>query len=178
LETFVQMHEAAIRLGFFLGIFAIMALWEVAAPRRALSVSKAVRWVNNLGLVGWVERSETHRRAGEGGLNGYDRIGVDPRERGEADRDAETGTMLGTPPSLSCAGKSEPAGGSRIRPTLWVTGRCTRGAGRSLGRYPLSEVFSSCLSASSISSVAISTLPWVCASSSRSAWRRRRRSLW
>jgi len=51
LETFVQTHEAAIRLGFFLGIFAVMALWEVAAPRRALSVSKAVRWVNNLGLV-------------------------------------------------------------------------------------------------------------------------------
>ena len=51
METFVQTHEAAIRLGFFLGIFAVMALWEVAAPRRALSVSKAVRWVNNLGLV-------------------------------------------------------------------------------------------------------------------------------
>jgi sterol desaturase/sphingolipid hydroxylase (fatty acid hydroxylase superfamily) len=51
LETFVQTHEAAIRLGFFLGIFAVMALWEVAVPRRALSVSKAVRWVNNLGLV-------------------------------------------------------------------------------------------------------------------------------
>jgi sterol desaturase/sphingolipid hydroxylase (fatty acid hydroxylase superfamily) len=51
LDTFVQAHEAAIRLGFFLGIFAIMAVWEVVAPRRALAVSKAVRWVNNLGLV-------------------------------------------------------------------------------------------------------------------------------
>jgi sterol desaturase/sphingolipid hydroxylase (fatty acid hydroxylase superfamily) len=51
LDTFVQTHEAAIRLGFFLGIFALMALWEVLAPRRALSVSKTVRWVNNLGLV-------------------------------------------------------------------------------------------------------------------------------
>jgi sterol desaturase/sphingolipid hydroxylase (fatty acid hydroxylase superfamily) len=51
LETFVQTHEAAIRLGFFLGIFAAMALWEVLAPRRALSVSKALRWVNNLALV-------------------------------------------------------------------------------------------------------------------------------
>jgi sterol desaturase/sphingolipid hydroxylase (fatty acid hydroxylase superfamily) len=28
-----------------------MATWEVLAPRRALTVSKAVRWVNNLGLV-------------------------------------------------------------------------------------------------------------------------------
>ena len=51
METFVQAHEASIRLGFFLGIFAVMALWEVLAPRRALTVSKAVRWANNLGLV-------------------------------------------------------------------------------------------------------------------------------
>jgi sterol desaturase/sphingolipid hydroxylase (fatty acid hydroxylase superfamily) len=50
-DTFVQAHEAVIRLGFFLGIFAVMALWEVLAPRRELSVSKALRWVNNLGLV-------------------------------------------------------------------------------------------------------------------------------
>lgn len=51
MDTFVQAHEAVIRLGFFLGIFAVMALWEVLAPRRELSVSKALRWVNNLGLV-------------------------------------------------------------------------------------------------------------------------------
>lgn len=51
MDTFVQAHEAAIRLGFFLGIFALMAIWELMAPRRALAVSKAVRWVNNLGLV-------------------------------------------------------------------------------------------------------------------------------
>jgi sterol desaturase/sphingolipid hydroxylase (fatty acid hydroxylase superfamily) len=51
LDTFVQTHEAAIRLGFFLGIFAVMALWEVLAPRRAVTISKAVRWANNLGLV-------------------------------------------------------------------------------------------------------------------------------
>jgi len=51
LDTFVHAHEAAIRLGFFLGIFTIMALWELLSPRRALRVSKAVRWANNLGLV-------------------------------------------------------------------------------------------------------------------------------
>ena len=51
METFVQTHEAAIRLGAFIGIFALMAIWELAAPRRALTVSKAVRWGNNLGLV-------------------------------------------------------------------------------------------------------------------------------
>jgi sterol desaturase/sphingolipid hydroxylase (fatty acid hydroxylase superfamily) len=51
LEAFVQDHEASIRLSFFLGIFAVMALWELSAPRRALTASKAVRWINNLGLV-------------------------------------------------------------------------------------------------------------------------------
>jgi sterol desaturase/sphingolipid hydroxylase (fatty acid hydroxylase superfamily) len=51
LETFLQTHEVAIRLGFFVGIFVVMALWEVLAPRRALTAGKAIRWVNNLGLV-------------------------------------------------------------------------------------------------------------------------------
>ena len=51
MDTFVQAHEAAIRLGSFLGIFAVMAVWEMLAPRRALTVSKTMRWANNLGLV-------------------------------------------------------------------------------------------------------------------------------
>jgi sterol desaturase/sphingolipid hydroxylase (fatty acid hydroxylase superfamily) len=51
LDTFLQTHEAAIRLGFFIGIFAVMALWEQLAPRRILTVGKAIRWTNNLGLV-------------------------------------------------------------------------------------------------------------------------------
>ena len=49
-ELVIQ-NEVVIRLGFFFGVFAVMALWEVAAPRRALTVSKTVRWANNLGLV-------------------------------------------------------------------------------------------------------------------------------
>ena len=44
-------HEKPIRLGFFFGVLALMALWEVLAPRRVLSVSKPLRWLNNLGLV-------------------------------------------------------------------------------------------------------------------------------
>jgi sterol desaturase/sphingolipid hydroxylase (fatty acid hydroxylase superfamily) len=44
-------YEAPIRLGFFFGIFAFMAGWELLAPRRALNVSKALRWANNLGIV-------------------------------------------------------------------------------------------------------------------------------
>ena len=44
-------HEVPIRLGFFFGVFALIGLWELAAPRRALSVAKGMRWLNNLGLV-------------------------------------------------------------------------------------------------------------------------------
>ncbi len=50
-EQLILANEPAIRLGFFIGIFAVVALWEVAAPRRALRVSKALRWSSNLGLV-------------------------------------------------------------------------------------------------------------------------------
>src|SRR5210317_620583 len=51
LNDFVMSNEVPIRLGFFFGIFALMAIWEILAPKRALTVSKAVRWANNLGLV-------------------------------------------------------------------------------------------------------------------------------
>ncbi len=47
----IAQNEQTIRLSFFLGVLAIMALWEVLAPKRALTVSKALRWSNNLGLV-------------------------------------------------------------------------------------------------------------------------------
>lgn len=50
-EQFVLSHEPAIRLGFFVGVFTLVALWEVLAPRRALTLSRALRWGSNLGLV-------------------------------------------------------------------------------------------------------------------------------
>jgi sterol desaturase/sphingolipid hydroxylase (fatty acid hydroxylase superfamily) len=50
-NEFILQNEVTIRLGFFFGVLAVMALWEILAPRRALTVSKAVRWANNLGLV-------------------------------------------------------------------------------------------------------------------------------
>jgi len=50
-DAFVMQYEPAIRLGFFVGIFLLMAIWELAAPRRVLTVSKIVRWSNNIGLV-------------------------------------------------------------------------------------------------------------------------------
>ncbi|MCP3850447.1 MAG: sterol desaturase family protein [Gammaproteobacteria bacterium] len=51
LNEFILTNEITIRLSFFFGVFAIMALWEIIAPRRALSISKTLRWFNNLGLV-------------------------------------------------------------------------------------------------------------------------------
>jgi sterol desaturase/sphingolipid hydroxylase (fatty acid hydroxylase superfamily) len=50
-DIFIQTHEAMIRLGFFLGIFALMATWEVVAPRRARLLTRLQRWSSNLGLV-------------------------------------------------------------------------------------------------------------------------------
>jgi sterol desaturase/sphingolipid hydroxylase (fatty acid hydroxylase superfamily) len=44
-------NEWSVRLGFFFGVFLIIALWETASPRRVLTVSKGLRWANNLGLV-------------------------------------------------------------------------------------------------------------------------------
>ena len=47
----VTANEHAIRLGFFLGAFLVMGLWEVLAPRRKRSVSRWVRWSSNLGIT-------------------------------------------------------------------------------------------------------------------------------
>lgn len=51
MDDFIQAHEATIRLVFFLGIFALMAVWEVRAPRRARTLTRLQRWTSNLGLV-------------------------------------------------------------------------------------------------------------------------------
>jgi sterol desaturase/sphingolipid hydroxylase (fatty acid hydroxylase superfamily) len=44
-------HASAIRLGCFGGVLMVMALWEVLAPRRRLTVGRPWRWFSNLGLV-------------------------------------------------------------------------------------------------------------------------------
>jgi sterol desaturase/sphingolipid hydroxylase (fatty acid hydroxylase superfamily) len=44
--------EAKIRLGFFFGIFALVAVFELLAPRRTLTTSKARRWFANLTIIG------------------------------------------------------------------------------------------------------------------------------
>ncbi len=47
----VLVHEPAIRMGAFIGVFALMAAWELISPRRTLLISKPTRWANNLTLV-------------------------------------------------------------------------------------------------------------------------------
>lgn len=44
-------NELVIRLFFFCGIFAVMGIWEVLAPRRTLRTPKALRWFNNLSVT-------------------------------------------------------------------------------------------------------------------------------
>jgi sterol desaturase/sphingolipid hydroxylase (fatty acid hydroxylase superfamily) len=50
-NEFALANEPAIRLGAFVGVFALMAAWEVVAPRRALLHTRLQRWSANLGLV-------------------------------------------------------------------------------------------------------------------------------
>jgi sterol desaturase/sphingolipid hydroxylase (fatty acid hydroxylase superfamily) len=50
-EQFVMAHEPAIRMGFFVSIFALVALWELLTPQRALTEFRVMRWSSNLGLV-------------------------------------------------------------------------------------------------------------------------------
>ncbi|HEY5738816.1 MAG TPA: sterol desaturase family protein [Gammaproteobacteria bacterium] len=51
METFAIDNEAGIRLAVFIAVFLVMGLWEWLSPRRRLTVSKPLRWVNNLGLL-------------------------------------------------------------------------------------------------------------------------------
>jgi len=51
MSDYLLQHEGPIRLVFFFGIFAAVAMWELLAPRRRLTTSKAVRWSSNLGIV-------------------------------------------------------------------------------------------------------------------------------
>jgi sterol desaturase/sphingolipid hydroxylase (fatty acid hydroxylase superfamily) len=43
--------ELVFRLGIAVAVFAIMAIWEVLAPRRTLSIGRLARWPSNFGIV-------------------------------------------------------------------------------------------------------------------------------
>ena len=49
-ETLVNL-EPMIRMLAFAGVFALVAVWEVLAPRRARPVPRLARWPGNLGVV-------------------------------------------------------------------------------------------------------------------------------
>jgi len=51
LEAFIVNHQVSVRLSTFFGILGMMAVLELAAPRRRLSASKNVRWFSNLSIV-------------------------------------------------------------------------------------------------------------------------------
>jgi sterol desaturase/sphingolipid hydroxylase (fatty acid hydroxylase superfamily) len=50
-EKFIITNETLLRLSFFFGMFAVMALWELVAPCRKLQVSRPLRWSSNVALV-------------------------------------------------------------------------------------------------------------------------------
>lgn len=50
-DSWILENEITIRLVFFFGIFAVIAIWELILPRRSLRVSKGLRWLSNIGLV-------------------------------------------------------------------------------------------------------------------------------
>ena len=51
LTAFIIEKEGIVRFGFFFGMLVIMGVWETLKPRRVSTISKASRWVNNLGLI-------------------------------------------------------------------------------------------------------------------------------
>jgi len=51
MDTWLLTHATGVRLGMFVGVFALMATWEIAAPWRALRESKSIRWTNNLAIT-------------------------------------------------------------------------------------------------------------------------------
>ena len=49
--TTLASSEPLLRLGAFLAVFALMALWEFAAPRRGRALPRGARWPGNLALL-------------------------------------------------------------------------------------------------------------------------------
>jgi sterol desaturase/sphingolipid hydroxylase (fatty acid hydroxylase superfamily) len=47
----ILVNEPFVRLSAFAGIFAIMAAWEILAPRRERRLGRGARWPGNIGVV-------------------------------------------------------------------------------------------------------------------------------
>lgn len=52
MQIFGAISEPTLRLGAFIGIFAVMALLEIMLPRRPLVASKGQRWFTNAAIIG------------------------------------------------------------------------------------------------------------------------------
>lgn len=50
-ETFLLNYEAAIRLGFFVGVFVLFAVLETLLPRKARAATRNKRWITNAALL-------------------------------------------------------------------------------------------------------------------------------
>ena len=50
MDNLLGHNDTAVRLGVFAGIFLLMALVELALPKRTLIVSKGRRWLTNVGI--------------------------------------------------------------------------------------------------------------------------------
>ena len=44
-------QEPLWRLTAFVGVFSLIAAWEIVAPRRTVQHGKTYRWANNLGIL-------------------------------------------------------------------------------------------------------------------------------
>ena len=51
MEPVILAHEPVLRLAAFAAVLAVMALWEVLAPRRPRTLSRRRRWPANLAIV-------------------------------------------------------------------------------------------------------------------------------
>jgi sterol desaturase/sphingolipid hydroxylase (fatty acid hydroxylase superfamily) len=51
IQNAVLAYEPFVRLAAFIGVFALMALWELLAPRRPQTIGRGVRWPNNIAIV-------------------------------------------------------------------------------------------------------------------------------
>ena len=51
MHDYIMQHEATIRISCFVAVLVVMAGLELIWPRRELMVSKAKRWMSNLGIV-------------------------------------------------------------------------------------------------------------------------------
>ena len=52
MDGLLGQSDGLIRLAVFVGVFLIMAAIELISPKRRPSVSKARRWLTNLGIAG------------------------------------------------------------------------------------------------------------------------------